>query len=113
MNLVLGDSEEYRKLPPKKGKSDEEVIIRGRIPCRTDRTHDDWSIAAQREERRVLGFVILRGEEVLSLTIEGPPPADEARIERSQVAPVSSPALEGCRLLAGLSRTGATADASA
>jgi small nuclear ribonucleoprotein (snRNP)-like protein len=25
MNLVLGDAEEYRKLPPKKGKSDEEV----------------------------------------------------------------------------------------
>ncbi len=25
MNLVLGDSEEYRKVPPKKGKSDEEV----------------------------------------------------------------------------------------
>ncbi len=25
MNLVLGDSEEFRKLPPKKGKSDDEV----------------------------------------------------------------------------------------
>lgn len=25
MNLVLGDSEEFRKLPPKKGKSEEEV----------------------------------------------------------------------------------------
>lgn len=27
MNLVLGDSEEFRKLPPKKGKSDEEVCV--------------------------------------------------------------------------------------
>jgi hypothetical protein len=26
MNLVLGDAEEFRKLPPKKGISDEEVI---------------------------------------------------------------------------------------
>jgi small nuclear ribonucleoprotein (snRNP)-like protein len=25
MNLVLGDAEEFRKLPPKKGKSDEDV----------------------------------------------------------------------------------------
>ena len=27
MNLVLGDSEEFRKLPPKKGKSDDEVQL--------------------------------------------------------------------------------------
>lgn len=25
MNLVLGDSEEFRKLPPKKGRSEDEV----------------------------------------------------------------------------------------
>lgn len=25
MNLVLGDAEEYRKLPPKKGRSEDEV----------------------------------------------------------------------------------------
>jgi small nuclear ribonucleoprotein B and B' len=27
MNLVLGDSEEFRKLPPKKGKSEDEVRV--------------------------------------------------------------------------------------
>eukprot|EP00210_Caulerpa_lentillifera_P009259 g8825.t1 len=61
MNIVLGDSEEYRKLPPKKGRE-------------------------EREERRVLGLVLIRGEEVVSLKIEGQPPQEEARFDRGQLA---------------------------
>ncbi|PRW60128.1 small nuclear ribonucleo -associated B [Chlorella sorokiniana] len=64
MNLVLGDSEEFRKLPPKKGLSEDD-----------------------REQRRVLGLVILRGDEVVDLTIEGPPPADESRLAKGAAAP--------------------------
>ncbi|KAH0673102.1 hypothetical protein KY290_025390 [Solanum tuberosum] len=71
MNLVLGDCEEFRKLPPTKGSKEE------------------------REDRRTLGLLLLRGEEVISMTVEGPPPPDDSRVKATAggVSAVPGPGL--------------------
>jgi small nuclear ribonucleoprotein (snRNP)-like protein len=55
MNIVLGDCEEFRRIPVRGGKGEEQ------------------------EQRRTLGFVILRGESVVSLTVESKPPAEDKK----------------------------------
>jgi small nuclear ribonucleoprotein (snRNP)-like protein len=55
MNLVLADCEEFRRVRPKKKPGETET-------------------PAMQDIKRTLGLVILRGETVVSLSVEGPPP---------------------------------------
>ena len=62
MNLVLSDCEEFRKISVK-GKKGNNII-----------NYFIYIYLEEREEKRVLGLVILRGESIVRLNAETPPP---------------------------------------
>merc|ERR1711988_351000 len=65
MNLVLGETEEFRTRKQKQSGT----------TTTTEKGKKD--IAVELEDRRVLGLVLVRGENIVSLSVEGPPPQDE------------------------------------
>mmetsp|Transcript_93614 Transcript_93614/g.303006 ORF Transcript_93614/g.303006 Transcript_93614/m.303006 type:complete len:192 (-) Transcript_93614:146-721(-) len=85
MNVVLADCEEFRKIKSKGRKDDE------------------------KEVKRTLGFVVLRGETIVSLMAEAPPPTGPKKAEiqpgpgRGQVAGRGMPAAPLSSAPAGLS----------
>lgn len=78
MNLVLADTEEFRKIkkqnkstaPGAAGSSAQTVV---------------------QEEKRTLGLTIVRGKNIVSLSVESPPPADpSARLGKSTAGGIAS-----------------------
>ena len=83
MNLVLADAEEFRRLKKKKT---------------SDTNDDNESLNNGEDVRRVLGFVLLRGEEVVSLAVEGPP------VRVKKIKPQAADGGGGIPLGAGVAR---------
>lgn len=80
MNLVLADTEEFRRTR-RKGKA---------APGATQ-------TVTETEERRAIGLTIIRGAHVISLTVDGPPPADPA----ARLGGASGPSATAATLAAG------------
>ena len=81
MNLVLADTEEFRKVKRKANKS---------APPAPGSAGAAQAMV-ESEEKRTLGLIILRGTQIVSCSVESPPPADpSARLGQS--APGGVPA---------------------
>ncbi|GAB1310777.1 Small nuclear ribonucleoprotein-associated protein B [Madurella fahalii] len=64
MNLVLADTEEFRRIKRKQNKP-----AAPGAPTSAAQT-------VEQEEKRTLGLTIVRGSHIVSLSVESPPPAD-------------------------------------
>ncbi|PHH79570.1 hypothetical protein CDD80_4450 [Ophiocordyceps camponoti-rufipedis] len=78
MNLVLADTEEFRRVRRKQTKA----LAPGAEPA----TH-----VVEVEEKRTLGLIILRGAHIVSVSPESPPPADpSARLGKTTAGGITS-----------------------
>ena len=79
MNLVLADTEEFRRVKRKQNK-----------PAAPGAS-GSASATIESEEKRTLGLTIVRGAHIISLSVESPPPADpSARLGKSAPGGISS-----------------------
>jgi len=77
MNLVLADTEEFRRIKRRQNKP----AAPGQSGTQT----------VESEEKRTLGLTIVRGAHIISLSVESPPPADpSARLNKSGPAGIGS-----------------------
>lgn len=78
MNLVLADTEEFRRVKRKQNKQS----APGSGPS---------SQTIEREEKRTLGLTIVRGAQIVSVSVESPPPADpSSRLGKSTPGGIAS-----------------------
>ncbi|KAK4190569.1 small nuclear ribonucleoprotein [Podospora australis] len=79
MNLVLADTEEFRRIKRKQNKS----AAPGASSSATQ--------TVEQEEKRTLGLTIVRGAHIVSLSVESPPPADpSARLGKTGGSGIST-----------------------
>ncbi|ROT37205.1 Sm-like ribonucleo protein [Sodiomyces alkalinus F11] len=79
MNLVLADTEEFRRVKRKQNKS--------AVPGSSGSTGQ----VIESEEKRTLGLTIVRGAQIVSLSVESEPPADpSARLGKTTTGGIPS-----------------------
>jgi small nuclear ribonucleoprotein B and B' len=79
MNLVLADTEEFRRIKRKQNK-----------PAAPGASGSAGQ-TIETEEKRTLGLTIVRGAQIVSLSVESEPPADpSARLGKSAPGGISS-----------------------
>jgi small nuclear ribonucleoprotein B and B' len=79
MNLVLADTEEFRRVKRKQNK-----------PSAPGASSSNAQ-TIETEEKRTLGLTIVRGAHIISLSVESPPPADpSARLGKSAPGGIAS-----------------------
>lgn len=66
MNMVLSECEEFRRVKSKK--------LKGAAVVDEDEEEE--------EMKRMLGLVILRGETIVTISVEGPPPAENENAQK-------------------------------
>ncbi|WFD06350.1 Small nuclear ribonucleoprotein-associated protein B [Malassezia vespertilionis] len=85
MNLVLADTEEFRRIKPKKKKSTskpnkKQKLAHGdaaeskRPEEEDEEEEEEEQVPPVQEQKRTLGLLIVRGETIISLSVEAPPP---------------------------------------
>lgn len=78
MNLVLADTEEFRRIKRRQNKPSAPGAGSG-------------AQTVESEEKRTLGLTIVRGAHIISLSVESPPPADpSARLNKTAPGGISS-----------------------
>lgn len=77
MNLVLADTEEFRRIKRRQNKPSAPGASTGQT--------------VETEEKRTLGLTVVRGAHIISLSVESPPPADpSARLNKTAPGGLSS-----------------------
>ncbi len=80
MNLVLADTEEFRRVKKRQAKLASAPGAAG-----------SSSQTIEQEEKRTLGLTIVRGAHIVSLSVESPPPADpSARLGKAATGGIST-----------------------
>ncbi len=81
MNLVLADTEEFRRVKRKPTKGAQSAPGNTSTPA-----------LVESEEKRTLGLTIVRGTHIISCSVDGPPPADpSARLGASAPGGAGAP----------------------